>query len=107
MNLDRADLLQESGDLAGQRLGLGGERADRVLHGPGGSARLTHLGADIGDLRCHQTDTFGGLLDVAGDLAGRGTLLIDRLADLAAQPIDVADRLDDALDAADRVAVWL
>src|SRR5215813_3429861 len=94
----RPDIPQEAVDFAAQGLRLPGELAGRGEHLAGRVAGICGSLGDAGDVGGDFLRAGRGLLEVAGDLAGRGTLLFDRAGDRGRDLVDLADDLADALD---------
>src|SRR5574338_1081423 len=99
-----ADLVEEARDIVAQGFGLARQFGCGRQHLAGGGAGGRGGFADLADVAGDFLGALGGLLDVARDLLGRGTLLLDGRGDGGGDLADLGDGLADALDRLDRAA---
>src|SRR3954452_13366029 len=72
------DVGEEGVNFVAQNVGLAAERAGCVEHLAGRRSRLRGSRTDADDVAGHLAGAARGVLNVAGDLAGRSALLFDR-----------------------------
>jgi len=91
--LGSPDVRQERVDFRAQHVGLAAQRAGCGQYLAGGCSGFGRGGADADDIAGNLTGAAGSVLNIAGDLARRRTLLFDRGGDPFRQRQVVTERL--------------